>query len=95
MFVVSIDSSKVISGSIPGSLLESMLLPLPGLPISSALCPPAAAISRASFAVCCPFMSEKSSVSILADSGAVYFSETLILSPPEKCAMRSIIDFTP
>ena len=47
ILVVSIDSSKVISGSIPGSRFASILLPEPGGPTKIILCPPAAATSNA------------------------------------------------
>ena len=43
-----------------GSRCASMDLPVPGGPLISRLCPPAAAISNASRAVCCPFTSRKS-----------------------------------
>ena len=61
--MVSIDSSKVISGKIVGSRFASMLLPAPGGPISRILCPPAAATSRAFFAANCPLTSLKSTAS--------------------------------
>ena len=55
------DSSNVIGGSMYGTREASMLFPVPGGPISSTLCSPAAAISNAFFADSCPFTSEKSS----------------------------------
>ena len=48
------------SGSMEGMLFASMVLPEPGVPTSSILCPPAAAISAARFAPYWPFMSSKS-----------------------------------
>ena len=47
IFVVSSDSSKVISGRIDGILFASILFPEPGGPIIIMLCPPAAATSNA------------------------------------------------
>ena len=55
-----ISSSSVSGGRIDGSRCASMDLPVPGGPIISRLCPPAAAISNAKRAVCCPFTSRKS-----------------------------------
>ena len=54
-------SSSVSGGSSPGRRRASMLLPVPGGPISSRLWPPAAAISRARFAWGWPWMSRRSS----------------------------------
>ena len=62
ILVVSTASSKLISGRMEGRRLASMLLPVPGGPISSTLWPPAAAISRARLAFSCPFTSLKSSI---------------------------------
>ena len=62
ILVVSTASSKLISGRIEGRRLASMLLPVPGGPISSTLCPPAAAISSARLAFSCPFTSLKSGI---------------------------------
>ena len=58
--VASRDSCRVISGRMEGSRRASMDFPAPGLPMSSTLCPPAAAISSARFTFSCPITSEKS-----------------------------------
>ena len=47
-FVVSIDSSKVISGKMEGILFAIIDFPVPGGPINKMLCPPAAAIRNTS-----------------------------------------------
>ena len=52
ILVTSTASSNVRSGSMVGSLLASILLPVPGGPMISMLCPPAAAISIARLAPC-------------------------------------------
>ena len=49
--VVSIASSKVRGGRMPGKRFASIDLPVPGGPISKMLCPPAAAISIARLAI--------------------------------------------
>ena len=49
--VASIASSKLIGGRIDGMRLESIDFPVPGGPIRRTLCPPAAAISSARFAI--------------------------------------------
>ena len=51
---------NVSGGSIVGKLFASMVLPAPGGPINIALCPPAAAISKARLIFSCPFTSQKS-----------------------------------
>ena len=53
MRVASSASSKVMSGRIVGTQRAISVLPLPGGPINSTLCPPAAAISRARLARLC------------------------------------------
>ena len=60
IFVVSIDSSKVMAGSIDGIRFASIDFPEPGEPIIRTLWPPAAATSNAFFAADCPFTSAKS-----------------------------------
>ena len=49
-----------MSGKMEGRRFASMLLPAPGAPHISTLCPPAAAISSARFTADCPLTSEKS-----------------------------------
>ncbi len=45
-----------------GKRFANIDLPLPGAPIMMALCPPAAATSRARFTFSCPLTSEKSNI---------------------------------
>ncbi|CDC78934.1 unknown [Clostridium sp. CAG:964] len=71
ILVVSIDSSKVISGKIDGILLASILFPEPGVPISKMLCIPAAAISMARFASDCPLTCEKSGICTAFSSSSI------------------------
>ena len=59
-----------MSGKIVLNLLASIDFPEPGSPIRNTLCPPAAAISKALFAISCPFTSEKS----MDSSGFLSFS---------------------
>ncbi len=61
ILVVCSASSKVISGSIVGILLASIVFPDPGGPIISMLCPPVADTSIALLTCSCPFTSAKSS----------------------------------
>ena len=49
-WVISRASSKLGGGRMPGRRRASMVLPAPGGPTMSRLCPPAAAISSARFA---------------------------------------------
>ena len=66
-------SSNVSGGRIPPSLLASMVLPAPGGPDSSRLCPPAAATSSARRGSDCPRTSARSpsdSVAGAVDLGA-------------------------
>ena len=56
-------SSKVSGGRMPGSRRASIVLPAPGGPMRSRLCPPAAAISSARRAGACP----RTSAQIRAD----------------------------
>ena len=65
ILVVSSASSKVSGGRMVAMRLASMVLPEPGGPIISRLCPPAAAISMARLAVCCPRTSPKSTPKLL------------------------------
>jgi len=60
ILVVSSASFIVSGGRMLGTLLASMVFPLPGGPTRMILCPPAAATSMALLAVSCPFTSEKS-----------------------------------
>ena len=60
--MVSSISDSFKFGSIVVILLANIDLPEPGGPINKILCPPAAAISMALFAICCPITSEKSKV---------------------------------
>ncbi len=60
MRVISIASSRVSGGMMPGSRRASMVLPAPGGPVMSTLCAPATAISSARLTPSCPMMSEKS-----------------------------------
>ncbi len=53
-------SSVVIGGMIPAKRCASIVLPVPGGPTSSALCPPAAAISSARLAAAWPLTSNRS-----------------------------------
>ncbi len=55
-------SRGVRSGSSPARRAASMDLPAPGGPISSRLCPPAAAISNARLAVSIPRTSARSGI---------------------------------
>ena len=57
IFVTSTASAKVISGIMVGTHLASIVLPAPGGPDISTLCPPATAISSARFAAACPLTS--------------------------------------
>jgi hypothetical protein len=57
---VSSASENVNGGRIPDSRRASIVLPDPGGPTNNTLCPPAAATSRARFAVVCPRTSLKS-----------------------------------
>ena len=59
--VTSSASAKLRGGKIPGNRRANMVLPLPGGPTNTRLCPPAAAISNARRASACPFTSSKSS----------------------------------
>ena len=96
IFVTSSASSKVKSGSIPLMRWASIVFPVPGLPMSSTLWLPAAAISKARFIFSCPFTSQKSS----RDS---CFCENMALTSilrgnicfsPEKCINNSFRFFT-
>ena len=60
ILVVSNASSKFSGGNIDGSRLAIILLPAPGGPTISILCPPAAATSIARRTFSCPRTSEKS-----------------------------------
>ena len=60
IFVHSTASSKHISGRTPRRRRASIVLPAPGGPVISRLCPPAAAISMARRATACPRMSARS-----------------------------------
>ncbi len=61
ILVVSMDSSKVIGGSMEGMRLASIVFPEPGGPIISMLWPPAADTSMARLTCSCPLTSAKSS----------------------------------
>ena len=60
MEVVSTASSKESAGKSVGMRRASIVLPEPGGPMRSALCPPAAAISSARLQLCWPRTSERS-----------------------------------
>ena len=60
ILVVSRLSPNESGGRMLGRRLAIMDLPLPGAPMSSTLCPPAAATSSARFTFSCPFTSAKS-----------------------------------
>src|SRR5258705_73340 len=62
--VISIASSRARGGRRVPRRRASMVLPAPGGPSISRLCPPAAAISRARLAQTCPRTSERSSPSV-------------------------------
>ncbi|SCV66215.1 hypothetical protein ANAPH2_01518 [Anaplasma phagocytophilum] len=63
--LIAIISSGVKSGKIPEILFAIIDFPVPGGPIISKLCPPAAAISAARFAISCPNTSPISVVKVL------------------------------
>jgi hypothetical protein len=60
MRVVSIDSAAESGGRIVGIRFASIVLPPPGGPTMTQLCPPAAATQTARFAASCPRTSAKS-----------------------------------
>ena len=93
--MVSIDSSKVISGKIVGSRFASMLLPAPGGPISRILCPPAAATSRAFFAANCPLTSLKSTASERAGAFISVTGMGVKVSVPVRWAISCFILLIP
>ena len=63
-------SSSASGGKSDGSRCASIDLPVPGGPVKSSECPPAAAISSARFARACPRTSDKSGAAVAAGSAA-------------------------
>ena len=95
ILVVSIISSKVMSGNIDGTRLASILLPEPGGPMSRILCPPAAAISSARFTSSCPLTCAKSGTKVddeilfssAGAAGGIFFL-------PSRCALSCLMFLT-
>ena len=69
IMVTSSTSLRSSGGRIVGRRRASIVLPVPGGPMNSRLCPPAAAISRARRPRSCPRTSERSGPSPRADAG--------------------------
>ena len=88
---MSIDSATVSGGRIPGSRRAIMVLPDPGGPINRRLWPPAAAISSARFANCCPRTSQRSSWRVARRSRRSRASRRVgpIVLVPERCSNTS------
>ena len=96
-FVVPIASSKESGGSIVGIRFASILFPVPGEPIIRILCPPAAAISSARFALSCPLTSAKSSSKLFMPFSNRLMSKTVgsILLFPVRWSIISRTFLTP
>ena len=73
ILVSSRASGNVKGGKIEGKHFAIRVFPEPGDPTISILCPPAAAISRAFFAFCCPLTSLKSYGYSISDCAVKYF----------------------
>ena len=91
ILVMSIDSATVSGGRIPGSRRAIIVLPDPGGPINRRLWPPAAAISSARFANCCPRTSQRSGWRVAGRSRRSRASSRVgpIVLVPERCSNTS------
>jgi len=92
--VVSNASLSESGGRIPGSRFASMVLPDPGGPISSRLCPPDAAISIARLMFSWPFTSEKPrsvSLKLFRNSSLVFTLVGSSFTSPLKKSISSLM----